>query len=61
MDKKLKTLFEFQKFAQNPKLEEVIKTADPSFEYELNDEFLFGVTGGKQAREDSDKEREKIV
>lgn len=56
MDKKLKTLFDYQKFTQEPSLEGVIKTLEPDFGCELNDESLFAVAGGKQENYPTNKD-----
>lgn len=48
MDKKIKALFELQKFIQEPSLEEVIKDTTPDFGCELSDDALFAVAGGKE-------------
>lgn len=48
MDKKLKILFEYQKFTKEPNLEETIKAIEPEFSSELSDESLFAVAGGKE-------------
>ena len=48
MDKKLKKLFEYQKFMKNPHLDEVINGCyEKSYGIEVNDELLFAVGGGE--------------
>lgn len=60
MDKKLKVLFEYQKFTKEPTLEDTIKTVEPDFCLELSDEALFAVAGGvKQNTNSDDKENGK--
>lgn len=56
MDKKLKTLFDYQKFTQEPSLEGVIRALEPDFVCELDDESLFAVAGGKQDKYPSNEE-----
>lgn len=49
MEKLLKTLFEYQKYVENPHLNEVIKTtlsSSTESAVELTDESLFSVAGG---------------
>ena len=59
MDSKLKKLFDYQRFTNNPHLDEVIKKAQFEEVTELCDEQLFAVTGGaKQAKEDEEKNKE---
>ena len=47
MEEKLKKLFEYQKFEQNKKLEEVINSTKVYVVDEVCDDALFAVTGGK--------------
>lgn len=60
MDKKLKTLFEYQKFTQEPSLEGVIRAVEPDFGCELSDESLFAVAGGKQDKYPTDEEPKQL-
>lgn len=55
MDTKLKKLFEYQKFANNPRLDEVIKRVEPQNAVELDDESLFAVAGGKSEKPDDEQ------
>ena len=45
-EKTLRKLFDYQKFSQNPHLDEVIKECETQAQ-ELTDESLLAVTGGK--------------
>lgn len=59
MDSKLKKLFDYQRFANNPHLNEVIKNAQLDGTTELCDDQLFAVTGGsEQAKADEEKNKE---
>ena len=59
MDSKLKKLFDYQKFAKNPHLDEVIRNAQLDRATELCDDQLFAVTGGSdQAKIDEEKSKE---
>ena len=59
MDSKLKKLFDYQRFANNPHLNEVIKNAQLDGTTELCDDQLFAVTGGSdQAKIDEEKSKE---
>lgn len=51
MDKLLKKLFDYQKFAQNENLDRVIKQTAVDHKAELLDEQLFAVAGGKKVDE----------
>ena len=59
MDSKLKKLFDYQRFVNNPHLNEVIKNAQFESAAELCDNQLFAVTGGsQQAKADEEKNKE---
>lgn len=47
MEKKLKKLFDYQKFAQNKHLDGIIKSVIPEEVVELEDDALFAAAGGK--------------
>lgn len=58
MEKKLKKLFDYQKFAQNEHLEEVIKSTRTEDVVELQDDALFAAAGGQgQDNHKYDKEK----
>ena len=57
-EKKLRKLFEYQKFSQNPHLEEIIRHCE-GFSEELSDESLFAVAGGQGMDNQSEKEKNK--
>ena len=60
MDKKIKTLFEYQKFANNKKLANVIaNTLNTSECTELRDDMLAAVAGGLTQEQD-DKKKEEL-
>lgn len=46
IDKKLKTLFEYQKFEDNPKLNQVIKDTLNGSDFKISELELSNVTGG---------------
>lgn len=59
MDFKLKKLFDYQRFANNSHLDEVIKNAQLDGATELCDDQLFAVTGGsEQAKIDEKTNKE---
>ena len=64
MEEKLKKLFDYQKFAQNPHLSEVIKASlsiASEQTVELADDALFSVAGGQGGYENLiNKNKEKI-
>ena len=53
MDSKLRKLFDYQKFANNTHLDEVIKSVQTEASTELCDDQLFAVAGGKTEEEKS--------
>lgn len=56
MDSKLKKLFDYQRFANNPHLNEVIKNAQFEESTELCDDQLFAVTGGLEQAKTNEQE-----
>lgn len=46
MENKLKQLFDYQKFAQNPRLNEAINNVEKDDAVELSDDQLFAAAGG---------------
>lgn len=55
MDKKLRKLFEFQKFSKNEHLEQAINETLNNEEYLVEDEKLFVVAGGNNVEFDNNK------
>lgn len=55
MEKKLKKLFDYQRFAQNKHLDEVIKSTQDQEVVELSDDAIFAAAGG-QGQTDTKKE-----
>lgn len=60
MEKKLKKLFDYQKFAQNKHLDEIIKTTFSETVVGLNDDALFAVVGGIQEKIPKPEEEQTI-
>lgn len=52
MEKKLRTIFEYQRFARNKRLENMLSEAENSMVRELNDEELSLAAGGAHFDED---------
>ena len=52
MEKKLKRLFDYQRFEKNEKLEKLIKQTEERYGTELSDELLSMTAGGLKEEED---------
>lgn len=60
MDNVLRDLFDFQRFAKDPKLERVIdKTHDELRLTELSDDMLEAAAGGKSLTEEEEKKKKR--
>ena len=55
-ERKLRFLFEYQRFEKNPKLEQAINNNLEEKVVELSDDALFGVAGGQTKPVEFDKE-----
>lgn len=59
MDKKLKQLFEYQKFEHNKNLDEVICNIQAESSFEMADGLLSAVAGGKKEEDKNNKKEEQ--